>query len=1002
LLKNNVSPEVGATDGRDFVMDGHSASDALSWYNPVRGGKATMNMRTVLLQLACAAAFAWSGLSARAEAPRFGPVDMEFCGRPAPPCSDAVCGFSIVADSTGPQVAVMERPPAMLVVVREKEAVVISIPVAGVRGSLRVTARAEQAQAGRAVVSLAAGESVCRKTLGDDACTLEIAGDAGKEDVVIRLTTTAAGGEAAVRWSGIQLTAGGRSWPVPVACRPSDRGADPPSSMLSPRPAIEQAMIEWDWRMQDGIATPRVLSSYADAVARTLQRGNALLGDLQADGVAIPHLVKRWKQLQARFASLRGDQDTDERSWENLWREVHQLRRQIVLANPRARIGPLLFVKQVPSAFSHQLTQYYGRDARPGGGLFVLEKPGMSFACRQLAADLPLGSYQHPEVSYDGRRILFAYCRVEKTPPNRDAHGDVHYHLYEVAADGRGLRQLTDGPFDDFSPRWLPNGRILFLSTRRGGFHRCGRGPCPTYTLALAEADGSNPRPISFHETHEWDPAVLNDGRVIYTRWDYVDRHAVHYQQLWTTRPDGTDVRIFYGNNTLHPIGVWEARAVPGSRQVMATAAAHHAMTAGSIVLLDVTRGRDGLKPITRLTPDALFPESEAPVVRATGGQWHAPVGVQGAVKPSPEAVRWPGHCYRSPWPLSEKYFLAAYSFDSLIGEPTANPANMFGIYLVDRFGNKELLYRDLNIASLWPVPLRARTKPPILSPVRETTDQKTGTFYLQNVYAAWPPLPKNSVKRLRIVQVLPKSTPHLNNPRVGLANASPGKQVLGTVPVEADGSAYFTAPAGVPLAFQALDEMGQAIQVMRSVVYLQPGETASCVGCHEPRWAAPMRTPTPRASARPPSAITPAPEGSRPFSYVRLVQPVLDKHCVRCHNRKKPEGKVMLTGEAEGRFTVSYNALAPRVSYSDWNGKSGDFRQVNSEPMTKPGFFGAKGSPLMTLLLKRHGDVTLSKEEIERLATWMDANALFYGTFNPADQARQQRGEQIAGPALQ
>ena len=131
--------------------------------------------------------------------------------------------------------------------------------------------------------------------------------------------------------------------------------------------------------------------------------------------------------------------------------------------------------------------------------------------------------------------------------------------------DGSNLHQLTDDPYDDFAPRYLPNGKLLFLSTRRGGYHRCGAGPCPVYTLATADADGSHAHSISYHETHEWDPAVLNDGRIVYTRWDYVDRNAVHYQQLWACRPDGSHVTAFYGNNTLNPVGVWEARPVPGS-----------------------------------------------------------------------------------------------------------------------------------------------------------------------------------------------------------------------------------------------------------------------------------------------------------------------------------------------------------------------------------------------------------------------------------------------------
>ena len=798
--------------------------------------------------------------------------------------------------------------------------------------------------------------------------------------------------------------------------------------------ATEQEMIEQDWRKQDGIAVQRYPISCAEAIPRLFERGDALLRDLQLAQAALGELPRRWEDLRQEWQRWIASSGRDhevvsqqqsrsenaihhaERA-EQLWRRVHELRRQMVFSNPLAQTGPLLFVKQVPSMFSHQLTQYYGSCARPGGGVFVLEEPGRTMRCRQLAAGaLPPGSIQLPEVSYDGERVMFAYCNAPTPPPNREACLDRHYHLYEMAADGSGLRQLTDGAFDDFAARYLPDGRIIFTSTRRGGFHRCGRGPCATYTLAVANSDGSDPHPISFHETHEWDPSVLHDGRVIYTRWDYVDRNAIHYQQLWTVRSDGTDVRAFYGNHTLNPVGVWEARAVPGSSRVMATAAAHHAMTAGSIILLDVTRGVDGLGPITRLTPDALFPESEEPVSHglAKPAFWRAPAGVPKPPVVPPEQQRWAGHCYRSPWPLSEKYFLAAYSFDALIGEPSANPPNMFGLYWVDAFGNKELLYRDPDISSLWPMPLCARPKPPVLPLLAEVSHKKksesritnhestNGVFFIENVYNAWPPLPEARITRLRVIQVLPKTTPHINAPTVGLANASPGKQVLGTVPVEADGSAYFRAPAKVALAFQALDERGQAVQTMRSITYLQPGESVSCVGCHEQRASAPSSHRTAIAQSRAPSAIAPGPDGSKPLSYPILVQPVLDRHCVSCHSGAKPAGKVVLTGEAQGRYTVSYNALAGRVSFSAWGGKPGDFRIVNSEPLSQPGFFGARGSTVMKMLLHGHHDVTLSRDDIERLATWMDANALFYGTFDVDDQARQQRGERIEGPKLE
>ncbi len=965
--------------------------------------------RFALVVLATVTGLSVSGGWLGAAAPEFGVAEVTLCGEPSPPRSSSVCGFSLIAQGAGPQVAFTERPPACIVCVRDGEQVGIATAIRGVVGPCTVTA---------SVTALCLKEAEVRLSVdGQDAYSmpvhsmsvqrgtgqLEVSGHGNAQGMVVRLTTAAGSGESAVRWHDLRLTVGGRSFDVPISLPASELGQGPPPVLPAMRRPIEEALVEWDWRMQDGINTERAPSTYAAAIERILKRGDALLRDLQANDGPLDDEAARWEQLRREWKERSAAGLTDSLEWEALWRRVHALRRRIALRNPLAQVKPLLFVKQVPGMFSHQLTQYEGNCARPGGGVFVLDAPGKSMQCRELAAGaLPLGSYQHPEVAFDGRRMLFSYCHVEKTPADREVHLDHHYHLYEMGADGSGLRRLTDGPYDDFSPRYLPNGRILFVSTRRGGFHRCGRGPCPVYTLAIAEPDGSNPRPISYHETHEWDPAVLSDGRVIYTRWDYVDRHAVYYEQLWSVRPDGSDVRIFYGNNTFNPVGVWEARAVPGSSRVMATAGAHHAMTAGSIILVDVAQGIDGLGPIRRLTPDALFPESEVPVVREPGGLWHATAGVPTPPPVPPEEARWPGHCYRSPYPLSEKHFLAAYSFDRLIGEPTGNPANMFGIYLVDCFGNKELLYRDLNIASLWPAPLRPRPKPPVVAPVVEEPGQPEGTFFLQNVHESWPALAQGTIRRLRIVQVLPKSTPHINDPPVGIPNASPGKQVLGTVPVEADGSACFRAPAGIPLAFQALDELGRAVQVMRSVTYLQPGERVSCVGCHEPRTTAPPPRRPARALSRAPSAIQPGPDGSNPLSYPILVQPVLDKHCVRCHSRAKPEGDVALIGEPEGHYTVSYNALVPWVPYSAWGGRPGDFRQVNSEPLTMPEHFGARGSRLMKMLLEGHEDVSLGQQEIDRLATWMDANALFYGTFDPADQARQRRGGRIEGPDVQ
>lgn len=927
--------------------------------------------------------------------PFFGGSAISLGGEPAPAAAPAAGGFSLIARATGPQLAIMETARTWTVSVARGEEVRLTVPLKNVTAPLRVMADVRIVGAAPAEVELSlAGKRASRTAQGGEAVVLTSESVPAGSPAELVMTTRGVDAETGVRWSNLRYAAGDEVFRVPLVF-PQAAETIPPPVLPDPRPSIEQELIEWDWRMQDGIETPRERRTWAEAIQTVFERGDRLIQNLAASGVSLGELAAPWESARQQWQTMSAAGTTSDADWERLWRQAHVLRRRIAFHNPLAQLGPVVFVKQVPSAMSHQLTQYAGRCARPGGGLFVLDTPGLSMKCRQLAADLPPGCTMAPDVSWDGRRVLFAFCQTDPTATDWRSNEKQFYRLFEINADGSGLRQLTNEAYDDFSPRYLPNGKILFLSTRRGGFHRCGRGPCPVHAMAVADADGSDVRLISFHETHEWDPAVLNDGRVIYTRWDYVDRHAVHYQQLWSVRPDGSDVRIFYGNNTLNPVGVWEARPIPGSNRVMATAAAHHAMTAGSIILLDVAQGIDGLKPITRLTPDALFPESEFAVQH-----WHATAGLTQAPEVPPEERRWPGHCYRTPYPLSEDCFLAAYSFEPLIGEPLANRANMFGLYLVDRFGNKELIYRDVSIGSLWPMPLRAHPRPPALISSLAADQPKEGTFFLQNVYDSWPSLgdAKNTVRRLRVLQVLPKTTPHANTPKVGLANASPGKQVLGTVPVEPDGSAYFRAPAGIPLAFQALDERGMSIQTMRSLTYLQPGEQAGCVGCHEHRSAAPAARLMTLAGQREPSQIAPGPDGSKPFNYAILVQPILDKKCVSCHQPTKADGGVDLTGTPAGEFTMSYNALAPRVPFSEWKGSP----QANFEPLTHPDQFGARASKLTQLLLQGHEGITLSDEEYERLFTWMDANALFYGTFDPEDQRRQQRGERIAGPALE
>ena len=786
--------------------------------------------------------------------------------------------------------------------------------------------------------------------------------------------------------------------------RPFSRGPVTPSP--DPRPAIADALVEWDWRMQDGIQTPRESRTYRQAIEKIARQTEALVGERLRLKTLGPDEGSAWRTLRA--AGLPPADDAS--AGEARWLEIHRLRRQLVLANPLFKFSSLLFVKHVPSVMSHQLTQMYGYCARPGGGVFVLAEPGVSMRTRDITpATLPPGNFMTPELSYDAQKVLFAYCPVKEAPVSWDFNDQtkhLRYHIHELSLATHAVRPLTQGDSDSFSPVILPSGEILFVSTRRGGYHRCGRGPCFVYTLARMGADGRNARSVSFHETHEWDPCLLNDGRVVYTRWDYVDRNAVHYEQLWSARPDGGNARIYYGNNTWNPTGIWEARAIPGTSRIMATACPHHGMSAGSIILLDTTRGVDGKAPLSRLTPEARFPESESPLAfgpsptaydfdTTVTQYWRSPLVEPWMEKTAPEEEkRWPGHCYKSPWPLSETFFIVSYSFDQLVGEPGPNIPNMFGLYFADAFGNKELVYRDPAISSLWARPLASRASPPELAASQPDTGEESGTFFLRNVMESWPPLPGNApITHLRIIQVLLKTTPNADSPRVGAAFAAPGKQILGTVPVEADGSAWFEAPARTPVLFQALDAQGRAVQTMRSLVYLQPGEHRSCIGCHEHRMKTPPSGAPAQALRRAPSKIRPGPDGSRPFSYPRLVQPVLDRHCVRCHDGKEPKGPI-LTSEPEGDFTRSYNALVSRVSFSAWNRP-----EQNFEPMTEPLRFGAAASPLTRMLDQGHGEVTLTPEEEERLYTWMDANALFYGTFDVNEQRKQLVGQVIDGP---
>ncbi len=748
------------------------------------------------------------------------------------------------------------------------------------------------------------------------------------------------------------------------------------------------AMIQNDWRRRDGIN--ETAESYALATRQQIGKTRRLLTDLRAHAADsfLADETEQFEQLAQR--ADRNDLSVGDR--QSLYLQVRWLKRQIALANPLLQFDRLLFCKRVPTSYSHEVMQYYGWRARPGGGIFVLTDPGYSLATRDiLDGRASGGNVLEPRLSYDGRRIVFSYvdCTADGYDP-QELQNDVDrgfYHIWEVNVDGTGLRQLTSGPYDDVMPTYLPDGGIGLCSTRRRGHSRCFGGQFSrrwqVYTVHRMNGDGGNIRTLSYHDTNEWFPAVSNTGLLLYSRWDYIDRDAVTHQNLWSSRVDGTNPVAVWGNATDSPHCTFQIQPIPGSHKIVFTGSAHHSVTAGSIAVVDPRRGDDGEQALTRITPDVPFPEAEGRDIR---------------------------EYYAAPWPLSEKYFLAAYSPRPLVFEPGANEPNALGIYLIDAFGNRELIYRDPHIGSTNPCPLLPRPTPPVVSSDLPRDPPPTGEMIVQDVYRGLGDLPRGTIKQLRIVQIFPKTTPLANKPPIGLAGEENARAILGTVPVEADGSARFTVPARKLILFQALDENGFAYQTMRSVTYVQPGERVSCVGCHERRSTTPAPTDL-LALQRRPSRIEPGQLGGRPFSFVEVVQPLLDGHCVECHGGDQPDGGIDLTDTLHDGFTRSYWSLCndrnftgggtnPKNAAEALVPRFGARNQIQTTP--PGGKYGALGSRLINLLRSGHYDVKLTRQDFRRLAAWIDLNAVFFGVYDPEGQACQQRGEIVAMPEIQ
>ncbi len=498
-----------------------------------------------------------------------------------------------------------------------------------------------------------------------------------------------------------------------------------------------------------------------------------------------PGRVDFSKQL-ATLAKLGKQVESIEGDATELYFAVRRVKRSIMMANPLLDFDKLLLVDMpYPQGreWHHETRHRLGYMAVPGGRLMVIEGLAPDALPRQLMPQAPLhGSFWRPDLSFDAKKVVFCF----------KPHNEKAFHLYEINVDGSGLVQLTDGRFDDFDPIYLPDEHIVFSTTRGHTYVRC-MPPTSAFVLARCDRDGKNVYLISRNNEPDYLPSVMNDGRIIYTRWEYTDKPLWRAQGLWTVNPDGTQVNTFWGNQTVWPDLLKDVRGIPGSRRVMFTGSAHHNWFSGSVGIIDPDAGFNFPDGLTKVTADTAWPESgNGPVDPIESARYHA-------------SGRYAG--YFSPYPLGEEDFLVS-----------ADRGGKFVLYLMDVDGNRELVYEGTNNI-FHALPLRPRVRPPVIAdrvawPDRKDRDKpKSGVIYSANVYFGAPAQMKDKARFLRVLSIDHKTytywhkRPYLSTGPVVSAVQSEGvKRVVGTVPIEADGSVAFHAPTGKPLHFQLLD----------------------------------------------------------------------------------------------------------------------------------------------------------------------------------------------------
>ena len=629
-------------------------------------------------------------------------------------------------------------------------------------------------------------------------------------------------------------------------------------------------------------------------------------------------------------------------------------REALVRSNPLLTDQPILFVTRRQYRPDHHNTATIFQACEINAGSYDTEGAFKlldvaSGTAGTLFAPGANATVRDPDMSFDAQRILFSMRKGKEDD----------YHLYVINADGSGVRQLTSAPgVTDIDPIWLPDGDVLFSATREPKYCMCNRHiMCNLYRM---EADGANIHQIGKSTLFEGHASLLPDGRVLYDRWEYVDRNFGDAQGLWVCNPDGTGHAIYWGNNTTSPGGVIDARALPQAHLAIAVLGSCHDRPWGALGLIDRSKGVDGREPVLRTWPADFIKR-----IKTEGQDF--------------DSTRSITRKYEDPFPLDERHFLCS--------RQTGTGEEM-GIYYLDLHGNEVLVHAE-KPGCYDPMPLRARPVPPVLPRRRNFEGPNAkGTFYVQNAYVGthMQGVKPGAIKYLRVVES-PEKRNWSGREWFGQGAQAPGmnwlnfenKRILGTVPVEDDGSAYFEVPGNTFVFFQALDENGMMIQSMRSGSYVQPGETYGCVGCHENRVGdIPPVASTPKAMKRKADQLKGWHGDPRVFSFQKEVQPVFDRHCVSCHEYGKKAGeKLNLAADRDAVFSTAYVDLWTQGALTCVGAGPAEIQQAYS--------WGSHPSKLIRKIRSGHADVKLSGEDLDRLITWVDLNAPYYPCYECA-----------------